>query len=233
MLIIRGLGQADVLAALYNAARPQGMGFLHYDPRPMTRDEAAALLDGGQRHFDYCKGRVMKISIPAGAEEIDVRSYDRDNGHGSADLVIKSLHAGFGPDNEVTRMIHRDGMEGAASSVRGQMQLGAETVESPTHIEIRLGLADMKDKLGPAVDRAVPPTSPDLPDRLLSIVCRFCGKQYDLKVRLKDVTDWRGGKYIQEAFPYLSAAERELLISKTCNSCFDKMFKEVDEEGEE
>ena len=40
----------------------------------------------------------------------------------------------------------------------------------------------------------------------------------------QDVVDWKGGKYIQDAMPYLSADERELLISGTCGTCFDKMF---------
>lgn len=37
---ISGLSKASVLAALYNAARPQGMGFLQYDPKPMSEADA-------------------------------------------------------------------------------------------------------------------------------------------------------------------------------------------------
>lgn len=33
--------KAAYLAALYNASQPQGMGFMHYDPTPMTREQAA------------------------------------------------------------------------------------------------------------------------------------------------------------------------------------------------
>jgi hypothetical protein len=40
----------------------------------------------------------------------------------------------------------------------------------------------------------------------------------------QDVIDWQAGKYIQDAMPYLSKGERELLISGTCDECFDKMF---------
>ena len=39
-----------------------------------------------------------------------------------------------------------------------------------------------------------------------------------------------GDKYIQEALPYLTAAERELLISKTCDKCWKKMYGIDDEE---
>ena len=41
---ITGLDKAAVLAVLYNAAKPQGMGFLQYDPEPMTIGQAGILL---------------------------------------------------------------------------------------------------------------------------------------------------------------------------------------------
>jgi hypothetical protein len=82
ILDISKLDRAAVLAALYNRAKPQGMGFLHYDPNPMTPEEAAGLLDAGQTYFDYVKGRVMKVDLSGGT--LDNRLYDRDNGHGAA-----------------------------------------------------------------------------------------------------------------------------------------------------
>ncbi len=62
-VLIQGLDKAAVLAALYNNARAQGMGFLHYDAAPMTVEEARGYLNGGQTYFDYLKGRVMKVSL--------------------------------------------------------------------------------------------------------------------------------------------------------------------------
>ena len=41
MIDISGLDKADVLAALYNAAQPRGLGHLQFDPEPMTREKAA------------------------------------------------------------------------------------------------------------------------------------------------------------------------------------------------
>lgn len=55
-----GLDKADVLATLYNASRPQGLGFMWYDPQPMTHEEAQAILDQGHTYFDYLKGRVIE-----------------------------------------------------------------------------------------------------------------------------------------------------------------------------
>ena len=49
MISIVGLDKAEVLAALYNAAVPLGLGFLHYDKRPMTAQEAKGSLGRSQR----------------------------------------------------------------------------------------------------------------------------------------------------------------------------------------
>jgi hypothetical protein len=37
---------------------------------------------------------------------------------------------------------------------------------------------------------------------------------------------WRRGMPVQNAFPEMSAGNREFLISRTCETCFDKMFEE-------
>ena len=46
-----------------------------------------------------------------------------------------------------------------------------------------------------------------------------------------DIIKWRTlGVHLQNAFPYLSASERELIKSGTCGKCWDKMFPEEDED---
>lgn len=84
---IRGMDKAVVLAGLYNGARPQGMGFLQYDPKPMTVEEARKILDAGQTYFDYLKGRVMKIDLSR--DEVDTQLYNRDNGPGAAERALE------------------------------------------------------------------------------------------------------------------------------------------------
>ena len=59
---------------------------------------------------------------------------------------------------------------------------------------------------------------------MIQATCLHCKKSFELAVNKQDVVDWKGGKYIQDAMPYLSADQRELLISGTCGTCFDKMF---------
>ena len=86
MINIKGLDKAEVLAALYNNARPQGMGFLHFTPERMTRDEATKLLER-TTYFDYLRGRVMKVSLEG--DELREGLYDRDNGQGQALLALQ------------------------------------------------------------------------------------------------------------------------------------------------
>lgn len=77
--------KAEVLAALYNASHPHGYGFLQFDAKPMTEEEARKILSETDC-FDYLNGRVMKISL---AEDvISVYGYDSNNGYGAAARAI-------------------------------------------------------------------------------------------------------------------------------------------------
>lgn len=58
----------------------------------------------------------------------------------------------------------------------------------------------------------------------LTTTCPFCGQTHEVLVYEDDFFAWQGGKCAQDAFPYLSANERELLISGICPTCWDKMF---------
>lgn len=96
MIDISGFDKADVLAALYNASKPQGLGFLHFEPSPMTTAQARELIDEigwpfNQMYFDYIKGRVMKVDL--GANEFNPWLYDRDNGEGAASRALAHLES--------------------------------------------------------------------------------------------------------------------------------------------
>lgn len=93
---IRGLDKAAVLVALYNRARTQGMGMLHYRPEDMTIAEAQAILAEGHTYFDYLHGRVMKIRLEG--EDFDPALYDRDNGSGAAQAAIDSIVREVAPE---------------------------------------------------------------------------------------------------------------------------------------
>lgn len=98
---IKGIDKAELLAALHNGTRPQGMGFLHARG-PMTAEEAKQYLDRGddgramfggpqRMYFDYLCGRPLKVDI--GGDELNPRLYDRDAGRGRCADVISELRA--------------------------------------------------------------------------------------------------------------------------------------------
>ncbi len=60
------------------------------------------------------------------------------------------------------------------------------------------------------------------------VACRTCKKTFDVPATNSQITAWHHGVVIQEAMPHLTSAERELLISRTCGVCWDKMFPEED-----
>lgn len=55
-------------------------------------------------------------------------------------------------------------------------------------------------------------------------VCPFCGMPHDVEVDFLDFCAWQNGKLAQDAFPYLSADEREMLISGICPDCWERTF---------
>jgi hypothetical protein len=62
-------------------------------------------------------------------------------------------------------------------------------------------------------------------------VCPFCGRVNEVDVYEEDLVAWvNGDKLVQDAFPYLSADEREMLISGICPTCWDSMFGSVEED---
>lgn len=68
---------------------------------------------------------------------------------------------------------------------------------------------------------------------ILDVQCRMCGTWHSLTVSESDYYAWLDGEYVQNAFPYLSPDERELLISHTCANCWASLFPPEEEEEEE
>jgi hypothetical protein len=82
---ISKMDKAEVLAALYNNSKTQGMGILHYENKPMKIEEARDILKG-QTYFDYLKGRVLKIDLSG--DILNTALYNRDNGTNAAEIAL-------------------------------------------------------------------------------------------------------------------------------------------------
>ena len=90
MINISELDKADVLIALYENSKPQGLGWLQemVPHSTMTREEANELLEQ-TTYFDYLKGRIMKVDLSG--DEFNPVLYDRDNGEGAALKAINNI----------------------------------------------------------------------------------------------------------------------------------------------
>jgi len=148
MVDISGMERSQVLAALYNASRPQGAGFMRYTPDPITIEQAAEMLQRTS-DFDYIAGRVMKINL-TGGDELETRWYNRDNGEGAAEIVINSVRASGDVNNQLIQRIHEMGANSALALVRKELEKDS-TFEGNT---LTLGLADLRQYLEPKVDTA-------------------------------------------------------------------------------
>ena len=86
---IRGLNKEEVLVALYNRAKVQGMGFMSHNSEFKMDNERAKEILSKKQSFDYLNGRAMKVDLSGDA--LDTYLYNRDNGHNAAEDALKPL----------------------------------------------------------------------------------------------------------------------------------------------
>lgn len=53
-------------------------------------------------------------------------------------------------------------------------------------------------------------------------VCPLCRAEHIVEIKFDGYCRWQEGEPAQNAFPYLSAQEREYLISGLCEDCWPK-----------
>lgn len=67
---------------------------------------------------------------------------------------------------------------------------------------------------------------------IISRECMLCGKPSSVEVSDEGYQKYRGGYFVQDAFPELTPAEREIIISGSHEACFDAAFDMGEEEEE-
>jgi len=122
-----GLEREAVLAALYNAASPHGLGFQHYDPRPMDIGWAERVINergNDLMHvlhklnpgtfplprprvtlaFDYVYGRPLKVILMN--PKVDVSIYESKHIAGLGGTVIDILRDTGNPADDAIMTLH-------------------------------------------------------------------------------------------------------------------------------
>lgn len=124
---------------------------MQYSQKPMTENEAEELLKM-TTHFDYLKGRVMKVDLKG--DEFDPWGYDRDNGQGAAMNAIAAIVSG-GVNSPEIQETHRVGKLNAAADVMAKIDSESTVKQGENGTTITLGLSDVAHALEPAVKKAV------------------------------------------------------------------------------
>ena len=63
-------------------------------------------------------------------------------------------------------------------------------------------------------------------ETIYSKTCSITGKPFELTVNNEQLCKWRYGTFIQDAFPELTAGEREFIKTGITPDEFDSMFSE-------
>lgn len=61
------------------------------------------------------------------------------------------------------------------------------------------------------------------------INCVHCRKPISISITEEQYNNWNQNNYIQDEFPQLTPAEREMLLSGICEDCWNILFKEEEE----
>lgn len=156
---ISGLNKGAVLAVLYNASAPQGMGFLQAGngPTEMTVEQGEALIKQST-YFDYLYGRPLKSNLEG--DQFSPGGFDRDNGGpGTAARLIEELRS----TSEVVSDGIREHHEGLMGTKAHEAMAMANTTSSFTPADpatgriatFELGADDVGEYLEKAVDAAL------------------------------------------------------------------------------
>lgn len=146
------MNKAEVFAALYNAAKPKGAGFINYDPRSITPEEAVEITKGDfDISFQYVKGRVMKINLSG--DEFDPSGYDSENGSDTSQYVIDALiNTGDTYPEEIERL-HLENTRNSAMATQDRLYDKPEVKNNGDVMIVKMTLSNLSDYIQPNLDK--------------------------------------------------------------------------------
>ena len=164
---ISDLDKAEVLATLFNASSPAGMGFLQAGngPTVMSIEDAQAIIDRGTSpdfgshfkrdlYFDYLYGRPLKLNLAN--DSFDPWGFDRDNGGtGTAERLISELRNSGAIDSDAHKEVRN-----ALLIERSDKAMTMANTPSTTTVEggiptFNMGGNDIGEILEKAIDQEI------------------------------------------------------------------------------
>lgn len=86
MIDITGVNLVKFVQEVYNLSKPQGMGFMHFTPEPLSDSDAARVIDESKNDtfielsLDYVNGRSCKMTIFKDGDKRFIRDAWYDHG---------------------------------------------------------------------------------------------------------------------------------------------------------
>lgn len=112
---VKGIGEAALLAALFNAAKPDKQDIMYSRHESMTKEEASALLyklsgynENTPVRIDKLYGKYILMTFWPGMTKIDCTGYDAQNGWGKAATVVESLRREIAAKKNAERKAERE-----------------------------------------------------------------------------------------------------------------------------
>ena len=147
---LEGLDKAALFAALFNRSKPQGLGFLHYNPEEMTAATARERFGECSECFDYVDGRVMKVDLSG--DELYTGGYNRDNGIGAAEAVIDTLRSSGNVTSADAQHAHTENARDSAEHMRDHLYDEAHSEIVGGVLRTTLVAGSKADELAPKLD---------------------------------------------------------------------------------
>ena len=97
MIDVTNVDMVKFVKKVYDLSRPQGLGMMHYTPKPLTDDEAKQFIqDDGTVDMDYVGGRACKMHVfnRDGVLSVHDSWYD----HSDTQFSELLAHVGLGKD---------------------------------------------------------------------------------------------------------------------------------------
>lgn len=111
---VKGIGEAVLLAALYNAAKPDEQDAMYSKHESMTKEEASELLDELSGHkanepvlIRKLYGRRIYMYFWPGMKRTDATQYDNENGQGKAEKIVAAIYKEIAAKKNAERKAER------------------------------------------------------------------------------------------------------------------------------
>lgn len=82
----------------YMLSKPQGMGFMHFKPGPLTEDEITDIIQCSSGssiavYMDYTNGRAVKMTVFKQGDNLSIHDAWFDHSSGDYDLLLQRIGA--------------------------------------------------------------------------------------------------------------------------------------------